>query len=108
VAGHLFVSAWEGRRLVVAPRKLDDTPIAVQDFLNGLAGDWTLAGPGLEALAVHRPDWPCVDQIVPDPVILGQLAARYSPDERPPNPLYLRGADAKLPGGRLLPEEAGA
>ena len=43
-----------------------------------------------------------IEADVTDPVAVARLAALRSPV--PPRPLYLRAPDAKLPGGRSLPE----
>lgn len=100
VAGSLFVGAWEGRREVIAPCRTD-----IATLLPRLEGDWCLTGPGASIIGAARPDWLHVHQDVPDPVVLAQLAGTSEPKDYPPNPLYLRGVEAKLPGGILLPEE---
>lgn len=97
VAGSLFVGAWEGRVCVVEPCRLD-----VESVLDRLHGEWSLTGPGAASLARLRPDWQVVKQDVPDPVILAQLAQDLDPASNPPAPLYLRGHEAKLPGGLSL------
>lgn len=97
VAGSLFVGAWEGRACVLEPSRL-----SADDALGKLSGDWTLTGPGAQTLARLRPDWPLVLHDLPDPVVLAQLAQHLDPDLNPPTPLYLRGHEAKLPGGLSL------
>jgi tRNA threonylcarbamoyladenosine biosynthesis protein TsaB len=97
VAGSLFVAAWEGRACVLEPARL-----SAQEALSRLDGAWTLTGPGAPALARLRPDWPVVSQDLPDPVVLAQLAQHLDPALNPPEPLYLRGHEAKLPGGLPL------
>ena len=97
VAGSLFVGAWEGRVCVLEPSRL-----SAEDALGKLSGDWTLTGPGAQALARLRPDWPLVLHELPDPVVLAQLAQQLDPALNPPTPLYLRGHEAKLPGGLSL------
>lgn len=97
VAGSLFVGAWEGRACVLEPSRL-----GAEDALGKLNGDWTLTGPGAQTLARLRPDWPLVLQDLPDPVVLAQLAQHLDPALNPPTPLYLRGHEAKLPGGLSL------
>ena len=97
VAGSLFVGAWEGRACVLEPSRL-----SADDALGKLNGDWTLTGPGAQTLARLRPDWPLVLQDLPDPVVLAQLAQHLDPALNPPTPLYLRGHEAKLPGGLSL------
>lgn len=100
VAGSLFVGAWEGRACVLEPTRLSPESLAAH-----LIGPWTLTGPGAASLADQFPDWPVVEQAYPDPIILAQLAQHLDPDRHPPSPLYLRGHDAKLPGGRSLDED---
>jgi tRNA threonylcarbamoyladenosine biosynthesis protein TsaB len=97
VAGSLFVGAWEGRACVLEPSRL-----SADDALGKLNGDWTLTGPGAQTLAQLRPDWPVVSQDLPDPVVLAQLAQHLDPALSPPTPLYLRGHEAKFPGGLSL------
>ncbi len=97
VAGSLFVGAWEGRSCVLEPSRL-----SAEDALGKLSGDWTLTGPGVQNLARLRPDWSLVLQDLPDPVVLAQLAQHLDPALNPPTPLYLRGHEAKLPGGLSL------
>jgi tRNA threonylcarbamoyladenosine biosynthesis protein TsaB len=104
MAGGLFLGAWTGRRESLSPARL--TPEAALDALDALEvrdGPFTLTGPGAGALAALRPDWPHAPQTNVDPVILAGLAAFADPADRPPHPLYLRGADAKLPGGAVPP-----
>jgi tRNA threonylcarbamoyladenosine biosynthesis protein TsaB len=99
VAGSLFVGAWDGRRDIIVPCRTD-----LDELLPKLSGDWAVTGPGAKAILVARPDWVLIDQDVPDPVILAHLAHGADPALYPPAPLYLRGVEAKLPGGILLPE----
>ncbi|MCA3695988.1 tRNA (adenosine(37)-N6)-threonylcarbamoyltransferase complex dimerization subunit type 1 TsaB [Aquidulcibacter sp.] len=97
VAGSLFVGAWEGRACRLEPCRQ-----SAEDVLARLDGDWTLTGPGAQTLARLRPDWPVVVQDLPDPIVLAQLAQHLDPHLNPPAPLYLRGHEAKLPGGISL------
>jgi tRNA threonylcarbamoyladenosine biosynthesis protein TsaB len=100
VAGSLFAGAWEGRACVLEPSRL-----SAEDAFGKLSGDWTLTGPGAQSLARLRPDWPVVSQDLPDPVVLAHLAQHLDPALNPPTPLYLRGHEAKLPGGLSLEAE---
>ncbi|CAN1519614.1 COG1214 Inactive homolog of metal-dependent proteases, putative molecular chaperone [Caulobacteraceae bacterium] len=100
VAGSLFVGAWEGRACVLEPSRL-----SAEVALGKLNGVWTLTGPGAQTLAQLRPDWPLVLQDLPDPVVLARLAQHLVPTLNPPTPLYLRGHEAKLPGGLSLEAE---
>lgn len=100
VAGSFFVGAWDGRNNVVPPCSAQ-----IDDVLANLQGDWTVTGPGAAAILGKRPDWLHVEASVPNPVILAQLATNASPAAHPASPLYLRGVDAKLPGG-VIPAHA--
>ncbi|MCE2890372.1 MAG: tRNA (adenosine(37)-N6)-threonylcarbamoyltransferase complex dimerization subunit type 1 TsaB [Hyphomonadaceae bacterium] len=100
VAGSLFVGAWEGRTCLLQPCRL-----SAEDALMRLEGDWSLTGPGAHVLARLRPDWPVVAQDLPDPVVLAQLGQHLDPHLNLPAPLYLRGHEAKLPGGLSLEVE---
>lgn len=97
VAGSLFVGAWENHRQVLAPCHSQ-----IDELLARLEGDWAVTGPGTAAILAVRPHWQKVIQDVPNPVVLAHLACNADPSTTPPDPLYLRGVDAKLPGGLLL------
>jgi tRNA threonylcarbamoyladenosine biosynthesis protein TsaB len=99
VAGSLFVGAWEGNDPIIAPRRIE-----LEALLPQLTGPWCVTGPGAHVILAARPEWVHVAQDVPDPVILAQLARAVDPQNAPPSPLYLRGVEAKLPGGLMLPE----
>lgn len=102
VAGSVFAAAWQGRRCLAPPQRLEDP----QRFVAALPdGDWTLTGPGAPALGSLRRDWSHVAQQLVDPLVLAGLAAFADPARHPPDPLYLRGADAKLPGGKVPPPD---
>jgi tRNA threonylcarbamoyladenosine biosynthesis protein TsaB len=98
VAGSFFVGAWDGRHNVVPPCSAN-----VDDVLANLPGDWAVTGPGASVILEKRPDWLHVEAGVPNPVILAQLATNANPQTHPASPLYLRGVDAKLPGG-VIPD----
>lgn len=109
MAGSLFVAAYEGRRCVLAPSRTSD-PAAIAARLGT---GWSVTGPGAAALAAHASDWTVIPQELPEPLVLAGLAAFAEPSQHPARPLYLRGADAKLPGGIIPPDaddpsEAGA
>jgi tRNA threonylcarbamoyladenosine biosynthesis protein TsaB len=101
VAGSLFVGAWEGRKEVIAPCKIE-----IDALFSRLEGPWAVTGSGAgDILTAHPdwvPDWVHVHQELPDPVVLAHLARHADPDTHAPAPLYLRGVDAKLPGGLTL------
>jgi tRNA threonylcarbamoyladenosine biosynthesis protein TsaB len=102
MAGSLFCAAWDGRRAMSAPHRVTAPDV----FLDALAsGDWVITGPGAAALQHLRPDWPVVVQAQPDPFVLAGLAATRDRAGNPPDPLYLRGHGALLPGGQV-PEGA--
>lgn len=103
MAGSLFVAAYEGRRCVLAPGRIAD-PAAV---VARLGPGWSVTGPGAASLASLASDWTLIPQELPEPLVLAGLAAFAEPAARPASPLYLRGADAKLPGG-IIPPEAGS
>ena len=101
VAGSLFVGGWEGRQETIAPCQ---TELAA--LLGQLHGDWAVTGPGAASILPARPDWLHIHQDLPDPIILAQMASHVDPADYPPAPLYLRGVEAKLPGGVLVPDTA--
>jgi tRNA threonylcarbamoyladenosine biosynthesis protein TsaB len=72
--------------------------VAVETLIAGSAPDW-VAGPGVGLVA---PVWPGAafdDRAATDPVALARLADGADPAAHPPEPVYLRAPDAKLPGG---------
>jgi tRNA threonylcarbamoyladenosine biosynthesis protein TsaB len=99
VAGSLFVGAWEGNEPIIAPCRIE-----LEALLPQLTGPWCATGPGAHVILAARPEWVHVAQDVPDPIVLAQLARAVDPKNAPPSPLYLRGVEAKLPGGLMLPE----
>jgi tRNA threonylcarbamoyladenosine biosynthesis protein TsaB len=101
VAGSVFVGAWTDSAQTVAPSRPDLTA-----FLASLNGDWTVTGPGAAAILAHRPHWHHMSQDTPDPVVLAKLTRNADPATHRPDPLYLRGVDAKLPGGIILADVA--
>jgi tRNA threonylcarbamoyladenosine biosynthesis protein TsaB len=98
-AGSEFVGVWEGRREVIAPCRAD-----LDLVLAKLKGSWSITGPGYAPILARRPDWLHIQQEAPNPVVLAHLAQHLDPAAFAPDPLYLRGVDAKLPGGLSLPE----
>lgn len=58
-----------------------------------------IAGPGAGLAAEIWPDAALDPRPACDPVALARLAAEADPDACPPEPIYLRAPDAKLPGG---------
>ncbi len=105
MAGSLFAAAYEGRRCVLAPARIADPEALVARLGPG----WSVTGPGAAGLAALASDWTLIPQDLPEPLVLAGLAAFAEPDAHPAKPLYLRGADAKLPGGIIPPDpDAGA
>jgi tRNA threonylcarbamoyladenosine biosynthesis protein TsaB len=99
VAGSHFYGAWAGGQEIVAPCRAD-----LDQVLDTLEGDWAVTGPGAASVLTRRPMWRHIAQDVPDPVILATLARHADPATHAPHPLYLRGVEAKLPGGLTLPD----
>jgi tRNA threonylcarbamoyladenosine biosynthesis protein TsaB len=96
VAGSLFVGAWDGRTNVIAAKRTN-----IEDVLGTLKGDWSVTGPGAATILAHRPDWIEIAQARVDPIVLAHAMAQADPNLSPPDPLYLRGVEAKLAGGVL-------
>ena len=72
--------------------------VTLEALLDGPEPDW-IAGPGV---ALIRDRWPGAaldDRAACDPAVLARLAAAADPATHPPEPVYLRAPDAKLPGG---------
>lgn len=99
VAGSLFVGAWEGQTEIIAPCSTQ-----AEALLGQLTGEWAVTGPGAADILALRPNWGHVHQDLPDPVTIARLASTLDPATHAPSPLYLRGVDAKLPGGVSLPD----
>jgi tRNA threonylcarbamoyladenosine biosynthesis protein TsaB len=97
VAGSLFVGAWDGRKEVIAPCKIE-----IDALLSQIDGPWAVTGSGAAQILALRPDWVTMAEELPDPVVLAHLARHADAATYAPEPLYLRGVDAKLPGGLLL------
>lgn len=72
--------------------------VMVDDLGRSSAPAW-IAGPGVELVASLWPDVAVDDRPGADPVAVARLAADADPSVSPPEPIYLRAPDAKLPGG---------
>lgn len=72
--------------------------ITLDSLAQGVRPDW-IAGPGFGLAASIWPDASVDDRAAGDPVALARLAAEADPTAYPPEPVYLRAPDAKLPGG---------
>lgn len=83
------------------------TPEAAADLAAHTGCD--LLGSGSAILAAIRPELSSSlagDAVAPEIGDVATLAARLDPDKNPPEPLYLREADAKPQSGFALPHEA--
>ena len=98
VGGAWYLAAWQAERETLAPVRCDD-PGQQLAALSAHGEGWLLTGPAGAALAS---DWPTARHVacdLPDPVALALAARTCEPASFPPEPLYLRGSDARLPGG---------
>jgi tRNA threonylcarbamoyl adenosine modification protein YeaZ len=83
------------------------TPGAAADL--AAETECAILGSGGAILAAIRPDLASSligDTVAPEIGNVARLAARLDPDTSPPEPLYLREADAKPQSGFALPHEA--
>ena len=101
--GQVYVQIFDRGTALMAPDAL-----SVEDAAARLAELWRdgpvrLVGPGGHLLAGVAPEIEILERAAPDPLAVCALAA-VRPAEVPARPLYLRAPDAKLPGGRDLPQ----
>jgi tRNA threonylcarbamoyladenosine biosynthesis protein TsaB len=101
VGGTWYLAAWQQARLTVAPVRSDE-PRNHLETLSADGNGWHLTGPAGPELASLWPKAGLFACDLPDPVALAGAARMLDPQQAPPVPLYLRGSDAKLPGG-LVP-----
>ena len=59
--------------------------------------DLTVVGSGAPVLAAALPHARILPLTAPDPLAIARLAAAADPAQAPPNPIYLRAPDARLP-----------
>ena len=97
--GQVYLQAFADGAAVSAPDALPIETAAAR--VAELAPD-ILVGTGVALLAQMRPSARAIALDHADPAAIAALGASRSPV--PPRPLYLRAPDAKLPGGRSLPE----
>lgn len=97
--GQVYLQAFADGVAVSAPDALPVETAAAR--LAELAPD-VLVGTGVGLLAPMRPAAQAIELDHADPAAVAAIAALRAP--APPRPLYLRAPDAKLPGGRSLPE----
>lgn len=91
--GQAYVRRFDGAR-ALGPSEA----VTVESLLQDARPDW-IAGPGFGLAATIWPDAKVDDRAAGDPVALARLAAEADPTAYPPEPVYLRAPDAKLPGG---------
>lgn len=97
--GQVYLQAFADGAAVSAPDALPIETAAAR--LAEFAPD-TLVGTGASLLGSMRPSAQAVAVDHADPAAVAVLGAARAPT--PPRPLYLRAPDAKLPGGKSLPE----
>ena len=91
--GQAYVRRFDGAR-ALGPSEA----VTVESLSQGERPAW-IAGPGFGLAASIWPDAIVDDRAAADPVALARLAAAADPTANPPEPVYLRAPDAKLPGG---------
>lgn len=91
--GQAYVRRFDGAR-ALGPSEA----VTVDSLLQDPRPDW-IAGPGFGLAATIWPEAKVDDRAAGDPVALARLAAEADPTAYPPEPVYLRAPDAKLPGG---------
>ena len=97
--GQVYLQAFADGAAVSAPDALPLETAAAR--VAELAPD-VLVGTGAALLAEMRPSAQAIVIDHADPAAIAAIGAARAPT--PPRPLYLRAPDAKLPGGRSLPE----
>lgn len=97
--GQVYLQAFADGAAVSAPDALPIETAAAR--VAELAPD-VLVGTGAALLADMRPSAKVIASDHADPAAIAALAATRAPI--PPRPLYLRAPDAKLPGGKSLPQ----
>lgn len=74
--------------------------VTLENLERGRAPAW-IAGPGAGLASAIWPESTIDDRAAADPVALARLAAEADPAAHPPEPVYLRAPDAKLPTRRV-------
>lgn len=90
VAGSVFYAVYEGRKELFPPTRATDF-----SFLEQYADDFVLVGPAANKGQALFPKFNIVQQDAISPFVLGSYGA-HLPITQKAEPLYLRGADAKL------------
>jgi tRNA threonylcarbamoyladenosine biosynthesis protein TsaB len=104
VGGTTFLAAWQGKNQVLASVRADQ-PEMTLTALSPNGDGWVLTGPAALALSASWPSATCTPRDLVDIVAFAQFARGLDATSHPPEPLYLRGADAKLPGGHVAVED---
>lgn len=95
IAGSVFAAAIENDKWVMPPTRFDDF-----EFLNNFDDSYALIGYNLSTEA--KESFKYIESESIDPIIIAKLAQNRNEIDYPPNPIYLRGADAKLwEGGKF-------
>lgn len=89
MAGSIFMAVYEGRKIIMPPTRFDDYS-ALKDF----GTEFKLTGQGAIAALDDFPEFQIIEKEIIDPFILCGLGANEN--ENSLEPLYLRGADAKV------------
>lgn len=97
--GQVYLQAFADGAAVSAP---DALPIEIAAARVAELAPDILVGTGAALLAEMRPSAQAIVIDHADPAGIAAIGAARAPT--PPRPLYLRAPDAKLPGGRSLPE----
>jgi len=97
--GQLYLQAFSDGRAIMAPDALEPEVAAARlaELWPGPPG--VLVGSGAIQVAAVLPGVTVNDHLSPDPASIARLAQAARTPLAPPRPLYLRGPDAKLPGG---------
>ncbi|KAF0187056.1 MAG: O-sialoglycoprotein endopeptidase [Hyphomonadaceae bacterium] len=90
VAGSVFYAVYEGRKEIVVPTRATDF-----SFLEKHENDFVLVGPAAIKAQEFYPQFGVINQAEINPFVLASYGA-HLPISQKAEPLYLRGADAKL------------
>jgi tRNA threonylcarbamoyladenosine biosynthesis protein TsaB len=101
VGGTTFLAAWQGKDQVLAPVRSDQPGLTLTALSPDGAG-WVLTGPAASALSATWSSATYAPRDLVDIVAFAQFARGLDVTSHRPEPLYLRGADAKLPGGQVV------
>lgn len=91
--GQAYVRRFQGS-VPVGPSQA----VRIQDLEDIATPDW-LAGPGVDLVRDRFPTAVVDGRAAGDPIALAERTAAADPASHPPEPVYLRAPDAKLPGG---------